>query len=213
MVGPTKCVIKFPPKDGFMRVGETKFNNGKEINAYLAGAFMTDNESSGAICRLGKYRRIGKDGKDVFTFGEPILDSITNEEGEIIISGKVHDLKLGHAAARHGGISSIDLVKDIPDIRKYQLTHSVSDNGEFTLVERNDKVTTIASSNPSRIWFYEEGTNNSMRFRTFRHNYWKYHSIGCEIETWGGADSHFSTASIESWYGRIALGSICSFLK
>ena len=60
------------------------------------------------------------------------------------------------------------------------------------------KVPTIAAKSNSEIWFYEEGTNNSMRFRTLRHNYWKYHSIGCEIETWGGSDSHFSSASITS---------------
>lgn len=215
MVGPTKSEIIFP-KDGYMRVGVSKFNNEKEIKAYVAGAFLTDNESSifhGTIRRSGKYVRIDEKGNAVFTFGDPVLDSITNEKGEIIISGKVHDIKWGHPAARRGGISSIDLKKDLPDIRKYQLTHSLSGKGGFTLLERNDKITTIASSNPSEIWFYEDGTNNSMRFRTFKHNYWKYHSIGCEIETWGGSDAHFSSASITSWYGQIDLLPWCSFLK
>ena len=32
------------------------------------------------------------------------------------------------------------------------------------------------------------------------------------IETWGGSDSHFSYARIDSWYGNAAIGP-CTFLK
>jgi hypothetical protein len=96
---------------------------------------------------------IDEKGNPIFTFGDPILDLIMDEEGITYISGKRLDLELGDSAARRGGISSIDLKKtDLADIRKYQLTHSLTSNGEFTLVERNGKITTIASSNPSALY-------------------------------------------------------------
>ena len=43
MVGPTKTEIIFP-RDGYMRLGQFKFNNKQEIEAYLCGVFMADNE-------------------------------------------------------------------------------------------------------------------------------------------------------------------------
>jgi hypothetical protein len=95
---------------------------------------------------------IDEKGNPIFTFGDPILDLITDEEGITYISGKRLDLELGDSAARRGGISSIDFKTDLADIRKYQLTHSLSSNGGFTLVERNGKFTTIASSNPSALY-------------------------------------------------------------
>src|SRR5215211_6384032 len=42
MVGPTKSEIIFP-KDGYMRVGVSKFKDVKELKAYVAGAFLRDN--------------------------------------------------------------------------------------------------------------------------------------------------------------------------
>jgi hypothetical protein len=214
MVGPRKWEIVFP-KDGYMRPGQFKFNNEKEIEAYLCGVFMADNESSefkgGTITRRGKYMRIDEKGNPIFASGDPIVDLTTGKDGIIYISGKMHDLTLGHAAARRGGISSTDLKTDIADFRNYQPTYSVSDIAGFSLGERNGKVTTIASSNPE-IWFYEEGTDNKMRFRTFRHNRALWKSLGCEIETWGGSDAHFRSAGIESYYGNAAIG-CCTYLK
>jgi hypothetical protein len=76
---------------------------------------------------------IDEKGNPIFTFGDPILDLITDEEGITYIFEKRLDLELGGSAARRGGISSIDLKTDLADIRKYQLTHSLSGNGGFTL--------------------------------------------------------------------------------
>ena len=106
--------------------------------------------------------------------------------------------------AKLGGVKSIDLGPDLVDIRKSQLADSLSGGGRFTLMERNEKGLTIASTNPSEIWFYDEGTNNSMRYLAFKkrvwHTGWIYSKIGCEIETWGGAaDAHFTSARIDSF--------------
>jgi hypothetical protein len=216
MVAPTKTEIIFPRDgDGYMRLGQFKFKNEDEMEAYLGGTFQTDNETSrfkgGTIKRRGRYKRIDESGNPCITFGDPVLDLITDKDGITYISGKMLDLKLVHATARQGGISPIDLNANIADIRKYQLTDSVSGNSGFTLGESNGKVTTYRSSNPER-WFREEGTNNEMRFRTFRHNRGLWKSLGCEIETWGGSDAHFSSARIDSWYGNVAIG-YCTYAK
>jgi hypothetical protein len=109
----------------------------------------------------------------------------------IYISGKMLDLKtsdLSDPAAKQVGVRSIDLKADLADIKKRQLYDAILGEGRFTLIERNEKGTTIASSNPSELWFYDEGTNNSMRFRAFKKRVWRtawfYAKIGCEIETY-----------------------------
>jgi hypothetical protein len=213
-VAPKKLEITFKGEDGYLCSGQSNFKNKDELKAYLAGAFLTDDESSGfgaSIKRCGKYCKTNKSGDCVTALGDPILDLITDEQGITYISGKMFDLKLGHATAGRGGISSTDLKTEIANIRQYHPTDSVSGNAGFTLGGRNGKVTTLASSNPE-IWFYEEGTNNKMRFRTFRHNRGLWKSLGCEIETWGGSDAHFKSARIDSWYGWAAIG-CCTYAK
>jgi hypothetical protein len=181
-----------------LRLGRFEFGSESELFAYLAETFLIDSEYlGGTIRRSGKYQRIDEKGNPIFTFGDPILDLITDELGITYLSGRTIDFKLSHSTSRRGGIKSINLESDIDVIRKYQLARSVSDDGEFMLLERDSNISLIAASSPE-IWFYEDGTNNSMRFHTFKHDYWKCHSIGSEIETWGGSDAHFSSASITS---------------
>lgn len=164
--------------------------------------------------RAGKYQRIDSSGRPIFTFGDPILDVITDEHGWVTIGFETYHLlpiELAAAQDRSGGIISIDLALDYEELRHQQLAEASSSRGTRTLVEHNSEQTIVASTNPSQLDFWRGSAH--MRFRSWKKNYIFYRSIGSEIETWGG---NFSSASIQSQYADPVVPSnpfVCGITK
>jgi len=208
---PNKSEIKFP-KDGTMKIGRYDFRDQDDISTYISRLFSTENNPKGvhgSIKRIGRYQRVDNKGKPVFTFGDPILDSITDENGIVILSGQRLNLRaveLSEPDQRGGGVSTIDFTPFAKDIAQHQIIGAAQGNGNLTIVECNEQRIIIASSNPHVIWNYDP-TNMSikMRFRAFMKSYGIYWKAGADIETWG---RDFTRASIVSRYGYF-IGNLC----
>jgi hypothetical protein len=200
------------PKDGFLRCGRYEFQDVDDLSSWLSEIFSVKAQGRGArgsIKRVGKYRRVNQEGDACFTFGDPVLDQITDEHGVMVLSGRTLDLRrdeLSQPDQRSGGISTIDLSPFVDDIRRSQLLDAVTGRNQLTLVECTQERIVVGSSNPSVIWIYDpSNASTKMRFRAFKKSYVLYAKMGADIETWG---RDFSSASISSSYG-VFLGSFC----
>jgi hypothetical protein len=205
------------PTDGCLRPKRTSFKHAAEVPEYLAEIFASPELASGGTIRIkrtGKYRRVNAAGESVFTFGDPILDAITTDDGWITIGHEtyhVQAMELSAPALRGGGVSTIDLDVDREVIQRQLLQEAVAHAGPRSLVEHNADRTIIASTNPSVIDFFSGSAH--MRFRSWKRNYIFYRSIGTDIETWGGK---FNSASIESMYADPIIGGnpfVCGITK
>lgn len=208
--GKTELVF---PRDGFLCPERSTFGSAQELTAYI-GQVLGLAESGGPgrfrIKRKGKYQRVDRSGRPIFTFGDPVLDAITDEHGSVAV-GREHFnlLPFELAADRRGGISSIDLGGDT--VRHDLVREATALNGTRTLVEHTADGSVIASKNPSQLDFFIGSAH--MRFRSWKTNYVFYRSIGSEIETWGG---NFTSARIESMYADPIVGGnpfICGVTK
>jgi hypothetical protein len=205
------------PKKGFMRCEKSHFKNEAELLAYISEALLIEHRRDSMrlkVKRKGKYQRIDRMGAPVFTFGDPVLDLITDEHGLVSVGNETYNMLRMHLAAsggRKGGISSIDLSLLQADIQRHQVIEAMSPNGKYALLEYNSERTVIASTNPSSRDFTHGSAR--MRFRSWKHSYVLYKSIGSEIETWG---HDFSSASIRSTYADPVVSSnpfICAIVK
>src|SRR5262249_48104970 len=74
------------PRDGFLCSERSTFGSAKELTDYI-GHVLGLAESGGPgrfrIKRKGKYQRVDRSGRPIFTFGDPILDAITDAHGSI----------------------------------------------------------------------------------------------------------------------------------
>jgi hypothetical protein len=201
-LGPDKLELCFP-KHGFLRCEKSAFRTHEELVLYLAEAFSLSDQRNAfrlGMKRTGKYQRIDHTGRPIFTFGNPILDMITDEHGWISIGNETYHLlplELAAPQNRKGGITSIDLALNHEEILRQQLAEALSGNGTRTVIECNSDRIILATANPSQLDFYQPGTSAHMKFRSWKTNAYSYKSIGTEIETWGG---DFSSASIRSTY-------------
>ena len=208
-----KVIFHFP-KDGTIKPGCHKFDSWNEIAQYIASIFSLDGNEGclqGTIRCEGKYQRVNAQNEPIFTFGDPILDLITNETGEIFIAGQHFCLRqeeISEPRYRSGGIRSIDLSVHNEVIFHNQLIHAANGEGRFTLLECTDLYCAFASANPSQLDFYKDGGH--MRFKAWKKSRFLYWSMGAEIETWGG---DFRTARIESRYLDRVGGNICAVVK
>lgn len=197
---PEKIEIHFP-KQGFVQCARSEFKNQAELTSYLAEVFsLTDKRGSVrlSVKRKGKYQRIDRTGRPIYTFGDPILDLITDEHGWITIGNETHHLlplDLASPQNRKGGITSIDLSVNHEEIRRQLLAEALATNGTRTLIEHTDDQLIVATTNPHTMHFVRGDAH--MRFRSWKNNYLIYKSIGTEIETWRG---DFSRAEIQSVY-------------
>lgn len=198
---PERIEMHFP-KEGFLTSEKSTFKDQKDLVSYLSEVFSipigANDSIKVSIKRKGKYQRLNRFGKPVFTFGDPIIDTITNEHGWTTIGKETFDFKMieiAAASSRGGGISTIDLSYDNNSIKDLQIKDATSVNGNSSLLEKDENHTIIASSNQSQIDFHDG--NSLMRFRAFKKNSFFYKKIGTEIETWRG---NFSSAYIESIY-------------
>lgn len=214
-----KIEISFP-KDGFVQCGRSTFKNQADLSAYLAEALsLSVKDKRGAarmsVRRKGKYQRVDRAGSPVFTFGDPILDLITDEQGWITVGRETFHLlprDLAMPQDRAGGIASIDLSVNHEEIKRQQLADALAVNGTRTLIELTADQMIVAATTPSQLDFWKGSAH--MRFRSWKKNYGFYRSIGTEIETWGG---DFSRAEIQSMYADPVLGEqnpfICHIVK
>lgn len=215
LIADNKLEIRFPKTDAHLQMGRNRFKDQEDLVTYLEQIFPLMRQESGfkvSIKRQGKYQRLNKEGQPVFTFGDPVLDLITDEHGWMILDGRQYDLRaaeLAEPSGRGGGILSIDLSPRPGELDRI-ISQSTLGGGNFTLVEVGKDQAIVASKNPSELWFYSGSAK--MRFRAFRKNYYVYWKMGADIETWGG---DFTRAEIQSDYGLFAVptSTICAVAK
>jgi hypothetical protein len=204
------------PKDGFMEPDQFEFKDRDELQAYLAKAFHFPATSAqrASFSRKGRYQRIDDRGNPIFTFGDPILDLITNRHGLTIVAGEVFDFrsKAITEGGLRGGRLGMNLTPHIGAIQQMLLAESMAPKGGYELVECSAKGMTFASRNPSTMMFTRSsGAPGLLTFRAWRTNAWFYWSLGTEIYTLG---PEFSSARIESKYGdHLGNSNTCGVLK
>lgn len=210
-----KIQINFP-KNGFIQCGRSTFKDQGELNAYLADVLSLKNKAAAGhltVRRKGKYQRVDRMGSPIYTFGDPILDLITDERGSLSVGRDTIDLlhrDITSPRNRRGGILSVDLSLDRKDLKRQQLAEALGSDGKRTLLQRSSGRLAVAASNPSQLDFWVGSAH--LRFRSWKSNYYVYRSIGSEIETWGGK---FVSAEIQSMYADPVVGNpfICGIVK
>lgn len=197
-----KAELRFDGERRYLRSERSEFATETELLDYVARLLPGTAHGrglSGSIKRVGKYERITGEGDAAFSFGDPILDLITDDHGTLHLAGRRLDLRAVELArgGRGGGLTCIDFSPFVAGMRDAQLAAGVDQGGPFAIVECTGDSVVIASRNPHQQWFYSGTTK--MRFRAFRRSYIVYTKIGADIETWG---HDFASASIQSRYGR-----------
>lgn len=211
-----KVEIKFPLQ-GTIMPEKNEFNDIDDLLSFLSARFHI--EPSGETIKLkmrrvGKYQRFDENRNPIFTFGDPILDLLTDENGIIKVGKELINFRkkeLSHPKFRKGGIQSIDFGNYAEYIRNAILADVVLRKNNFSIIECNEKIISFASINPSEKWFY--GENTAMRFRSWIKDWNVYASIGSEIETWR---KDFEFAEINSKYANIIsenVPHICALVK
>jgi hypothetical protein len=187
------------PRDGFMRSENSRFDSADDLLRFLRATFGFKGRGSTLLAsmrRVGKYQRLDASDTEVFTFGDPILDLVTDAHGWITIGrDSFHMLPKELEGGRSGGLRSVDLAVDVERLRDRLVDEALSGRNAQALVEHRGDQTIVATTNPSEMNFTSGSAR--MRFRSWKKNYFVYRSIGSEIETWG---RDFSSARIESMY-------------
>jgi len=206
--------FRFPKQAGFLTPARWEFQDRSELVDHLAQLLSLELEGDGlrgTQRNFGKYEHQDSDGNRVFTFGDPILDLITDPEGTLVIGGTRFDLaatELGSARQRSGGIRHIDFAVVSDVIRNWQIAQAAMGQGDFALLECNNDVIALASTNPSQLDFFRLG--DQLRFKAWKKSYGIYWSMGAEVETWG---HDFDSARIESRYLDTFIGQTCAAVK
>lgn len=75
----------------------------------------------------------------MLTFGDPVLDMITNRHGITVIKGEVYNVfdRVLREGGPRGGVRSRDLGPYLDDIRRMQLARAVLDRRDFALLEKS----------------------------------------------------------------------------
>lgn len=209
--GP-KCEINFSEK-GFIVPERSGFHDWDDLLNYVIVSFNLPEKTdiSYSMTRRGKYQRLDPKGNPIFTFGDPILDLVTDEYGWITIGDECYNLRTMPRAVsfgRGGGIRSVDLTPYLKEIQHAQIAEAMARGEKYIVQESADETLQISSLNPKERWFHKSGA--SMRFRAWKKDYKVYWSMGAEIETWGG---NFDYAKIESDYGDAIAHGFCATMK
>jgi hypothetical protein len=200
-VGDTKGQLRYDGDRRFVQAGVGRYETIEAMVSSVANVFPSErvgNGIRGRMTRDGKYERVSASGERIFTFGDPILDAITDDRGHLQVGGRelnIYAADVG-AADRNGGISSIGFTGNVDRVREALAVADLSAACRFTVLEDDDDELILASRNPDKMWFYRGST--CMRFRAFRKSYAVYIKMGADIETWG---QDFRRASISSTYG------------
>lgn len=203
------------PKDGVVHCENSRFDSAADLVRFLRSTFGFAGTGSTVLAsmrRVGKYQRLDASDSEVFTFGDPILDTITNADGWVTIGrDSFHMLPRDLATGRTGGVRSVDLSADAERLRDRLLDEALSGRGSHALVEHRGDQTIVATTNPSEMNFTSGSAR--MKFRSWKKNYYVYRSVGSEIETWG---RNFNSARIESMYADPVVGNnpfVCGVTK
>ena len=197
-----KAKLRFDDDRAYMQCARFEFESANDLVRYVADQIPSESHGrgiAGTLVRTGKYQRVSRQGEQVFSFGDPLLDLVTNDEGTIVIGGREFDLRaaeLGHLDKRRRS-DHHRLQRGPVAAGSSHLQAAVTQTERLALVECTDESLIVASRNPHEQWFYQGTTK--MRFRAFDRSYFVYEKIGAEIETWG---HDFRSASISSRYGR-----------
>jgi hypothetical protein len=205
--------FRFAARSNVLTPIRWEFSGRQDLVEYVAQTLsleVTGDGVRGKVVRYGKYDRQGPNGERAFTFGDPVLDLITDPTGEMVVAGRRINLaasELGSPRYRSGGIRGIDLAMLSDSLRSYQLVRAAAGQGDHTIVEMNNEVVALASTNPSVLDFYRNGDH--LRFKAWKKSF-GYWSMGAEIETWG---HDFTSARIESRYLGEAFAQTCTVWK
>ena len=165
-VQTNKLEVSFPHQGGSLQMGQHEFKERDDLLSYLSQTFPLEKHDSGhrfSVKRKGKYNRLNQKGDIVFTFGDPLLDLITDEHGWLAIGKLRYNLRaaeLAEPGSRGGGIQSVDLSPRRGEFDRIVSQASFGE-GNFTVVEAGPEHAVLASKNPSTMYFY----NGSAKMR------------------------------------------------
>jgi hypothetical protein len=224
LTGPSNCELvrrgdahvefRFPERKGYLTSGRWEFRDHADLVDHIAGMLSVDVTADGlrgTARQIGKYERQDSNGERSFTFGDPILDLITNSAGVLSIAGTHHDLAAEELASpryRSGGNRRIDLSSATSTMLDTHLARSAMGHGDLTLLECNEEVIAFASTNPSQRDYFRNG--HHLRFKAWKKSVFLYWSMGAEVETWG---HDFTSATIESTYLAKVGEGLCAVVK
>ena len=204
--------IRFPSGSGFMTPGRHEFRDQTDLIDYLAQTFPVVRDDRGGVRislkRVSNYRRIDLRGQQIFTFGDPILDLITDQDGQLIVAGKVYDMRTAELSDRSQIGSGAVLEPGAPAAP--QLSNAVYRRGESSYhpVRTASPAASLQSNPPTSVTFSVPG--GTIRVRAFRRNYGVGWKAGADIQTWGG---DFTRATVDSQYGQNIFGNFCGVVK
>jgi hypothetical protein len=210
----SRSTFVFPRGHGLIEPRRFEFRDRQELVEYLAENLRLSIEADGvrgSVWRTGKYTRRNSDGDLIHTFGDPILDMITNDHGDLFIGGQRLPLaqeELREPRYRVGGVSTLDLGSLGEDFERNYIQRAVMGEGDYVLVTRVGRLTAFASKNPSQRDFFQDGDH--LRFKAWKKSRFLYWSMGAEVETWG---QDFDRAEVQSRYLDTVVGQTCAAVK
>jgi hypothetical protein len=192
IIGDNRAQLIFAP-GATISPARTEFADEEDLLAYLKQFFPIVGEGKVArmtICRKGRYQRIDSMQRPILTFGDPVLDLITDPSGRVRIGATAHDFQSLLSAGRifASGTDSKLAIDTLP----------------------------INPAAPKKNAIDFTDGNFRMRFHAWRSNYLLFWKMGAEIETWG---ENFTWARIDSQYGGAVGtdgtvgGALCGVMK
>jgi hypothetical protein len=97
--------VEFDMHNTSIQPDRYQFANQNELSAYLlqaVGGEMTG--IRGSLSRKGKYSRCAADGSQVVTFGDPVLDAISSQDGMLVLGDQTIDLRTTNGSSVPSGV-------------------------------------------------------------------------------------------------------------
>ncbi len=185
-IGRSKVEVRFPYDKGYLTAGRNAFRDEDDLTNYLLEAFLMERDEKGgmrgSVRCISAYQRIDSNGKSIFTFDDPILDLITDENGIFTISGtRVNAKDIILANEREStSINKSALVDG-------KLTKNLVSKASFT----------ASQSIPSEVFFPSSGASRRIRFKAYRDVFPGSWRAGANIKT---RRLDFVSASITGHY-------------
>ena len=207
-----KVQIAFPKEGGYITGGRHEFVDQDDLLTYLSSLFPFAEQADCwrvAITRRGRYQRLSASGQPVFTFGDPVLDTVTSDSGLLILGGDVIDVRaLRHAESTrpHGGVRSVEFGPR-PQWIEQAVADAMLGRGNFYIDRHGTDLVMLSSRNPDTLHFYYPSKGDWMTFHAWKSSTGPFWSMGGEIET-GWHD--FVYAAIVSDYSFIGIVGNCA---
>jgi hypothetical protein len=206
----------FPADDGVLTTRRFEFRDRDDLVNYLSETFLVPVVNGGVrvrITRRGKYARRDENGNQIYTIGDPTLDMVTNENGELIIAGHRVQIARNHLQDRKlrpRGIGAIDLTSFGNDLARVKSQRAVVGESDDVLIRSSDGITTLASRSADTWETHMDG--DTLQFHAWKSGRgWDLKwTMGAEIETWG---QDFTRARIDSRYLDTYVAQTCAAVK